>query len=133
MPTKAATKTTNPFGAVADELGSLEKEMAPYAQKLARIECLRKVLRASCGAEPEDEWMVSGERFVAVLGPRAMERKIDIVKLVKAVGAPAFARFASCTLKALEGSVAPAVVAEVTVSGRTGSRPIKTFEKGSPA
>lgn len=119
------------FAPLADELGALEKEMAPHAQKLARIESLRKALREACTTPASEPWTVEGVRFIAMLGPRANERAIDLKKLVKAVGAAAFAKFAKCSLKDLEANVAPAVVAAVVSTGATGSRSLKTFERAA--
>lgn len=131
MATPKPAKAPNPHSAIADELGALEKEMAPHAQKLARIEQLRKTLRAECPVANDHPWTVNGQNFVAVLGPRALERSISTVALVRAIGAAAFARFATCTLKSLEASVAPAIAASVITSDHTGSRSLKTFEKGA--
>jgi hypothetical protein len=119
------------FGTLADELGALVKEMAPYAQKLSRIEDLKKALRAGCTAKPTEEWTVAGKRFIAVLGACANARTVNLPSLVKLIGAKAFAMFAICTLGELEENVPPATVAAVVTSGATGSRSLKTFEKGS--
>ena len=130
---KPAEKPASEFAPLVDELGALEKEMAPHAQKLARIEQLRKALRAACTLPADQEWNVEGERFNAVLGMRGNEQVISFAGLVKAIGAKAFAIFVKCTLKDLEANCAPAVVASVVSSARTGSRSLKTFEKGRPA
>lgn len=127
----AKAKAVSEFAPLADELGSLEREMAPHAQKLARIDALRKALRAACSAPADSEWTIEGSRFIAVLGARAMERAVDYKKLVKAIGAGVFAKFATCTLKALEEHATPAIVAAVVTSDRTGSRTLKTFERGA--
>jgi hypothetical protein len=118
------------FAPLADELGALEKEMAPHAQKLARIEALRKALRAACTAKDGEQWTVTGNRFIAVLGPRANQRLVDFPRLVKKIGAVLYAKFASCTLKDLEQYVAPDVAAAVITESATGPRSLKTFEKG---
>ena len=130
MTPKPAKAVSNEFAPLADELGALEKDMAPYAQKLARIDALRKALRAACPAKAEETWTITGTRFIAILGPRALERSIDLAKLVKVLGAKVFAGFATCTLKTLEEKVSPAVVASVVTSDATGSRSLKTFERG---
>lgn len=130
---KATEKPASEFSPLVDELGALEKEMAPHAQKLARIEQLRKALRAACIAPADKEWTVEGQRFSAVLGMRGNEQAIGFSALVKAIGAKAFALFAKCTLKDLEAHCAPAIVAGVVSSARTGSRSLKTFEKGLAA
>lgn len=107
--------------------------MAPHAAKLKRIELLRKSLRASCNAPATESWTVTGSKFIALLGPRAMERSIDFRELVKAVGAKAYAAFATCTLKSLEENAAPAIVARVVTSEATGTRPLECFEKDAAA
>ncbi len=119
------------LAAMADELGALEKEMAPHAQKLARIDLLKKQIRAACPVSPDKQWTLTGNRFLVMLNPCAMERSIDILKLVRLVGAKAFATFATCTLKALEAANPPAVIAAVVTTEQTGSRSLKTFEKGA--
>ncbi len=130
---KLAKPPVSQFAPLADELGALVKEMAPYAQKLSRIETLKKALRSGCTVKDSEEWTVEGARFVAVLGPRANERFVETARLVKTIGAVLYAKFATCTLKDLEANVAPAVVAAVVSSGATGSRSLKTFEKGISA
>lgn len=121
------------FSILADELGALEKEMAPHAQKIARIDQLRKALRAACTAKAEDAWTINGKYFVAVLGPRANERVINFPALVKAITAKSFALFAKCSLKDLESNVPPAVMASVVSTEACGSRSLKTFERGAAA
>jgi predicted secreted protein len=132
-PKPAKPASLSPFGAIADELGALEKEMAPYAQKLARIEQLRKSLRNGCEKAPDQEWKIEGARFIALLGPRANQSSIKFSEVVKAIGAKAYAAFATCTLKDLEANVTPVVMAAVLSSGRTGPRTLKTFERGGAA
>jgi hypothetical protein len=130
---KAAKPVVSQFAPLADELGALEKEMAPFAQKLARIDALRKALRAACTVLDTEQWTVTGTRFIAVLGPRAQQRLVDVSRLVKEIGAVLYAKFATCTLKDLEERVAPDVVAAVVRTEATGSRSLKTFEKGTTA
>ncbi len=126
-----AKPALDPLAVIADELGALEKEMSPHAQKLARIEQLRKALRAGCTAPAGEASTINGEHFVAVLGVCAMERKINFSALVKQIGAGVFARFATCTLKDMEARVAPAIAAAVVTSANTGSRTLKTFERAA--
>ncbi len=131
MTPKAAKKLVeSEFSRLVDELGALEQLMAPHAQKLARIDMIRKTLREACPAAPDAEWTVDGERFSTVLGMRANASVISFSGVVKAIGAAAYAKFATCTLKALEEHVAPGVRANVISSERSGPRTIKTFERG---
>ena len=127
---KAAKAAVSEFAPLADELGALEKEMAPFKQKLARIEALKESARAGCPVAPTLPWTVEGERFIASLGACANQRVIDIPRLVKAIGAGVYAKFATCSLEALKKCVAPAIVAAVVSSKEIGSRSLKTFEKG---
>ena len=130
MPVKKTTPPTpDPFAPISDELGALVKEMAPHAQKLARIEVLKKALRAGCPVAPCLSWTVTGEKFITELGPCANMRCVNLTALVKMIGAKAYSLFATTTLDALEKNVAPATVAAVVAITATGSRSLKTFEK----
>jgi hypothetical protein len=128
-------KSQKTLAAIADELGALENAWAnvsaPWEQRLKRMEALRITLRAACPVKPAEEWTVEGERFVAVVGAAAIRRSIDIRKLVRAIGARAFHKFASCTLKDLEAQCDPETVADVVTTSQTGPRRIVTQEKGA--
>jgi hypothetical protein len=126
---KPAKPTLTQFAPLVDELGALEVEMAPHAQKLKRIDALRKALRGACPAKPAAQWTVDGNRFIAVLGPCSNQRLVDIPALVKAIGATMYAKFATCSLKDIEEYVAPAIVAAVVTDHASGSRPLETFQK----
>jgi hypothetical protein len=115
---------------LVDELGALERKLLPYRPEMARVEDLRKALRAQFDASPPGQaFQPSGEKYFATVGPRALERSINPAKLIKAIGLKVYASFATCTLKALEANVDPGVVAGVVSSAHTGARPIKTFER----
>jgi hypothetical protein len=123
------------LAAIADELGALENAWAavsaPWEQRLKRMEALRITLRAACPVAPQEEWTVEGARFVAVVGAAGKQRTIDVRKLVRAIGARAFHKFASCTLKDLEAQCDPETVADVIATSQTGPRRIVTQEKGT--
>lgn len=113
-----------------DELGALDKELAPYAAKIARVEALRKAVRANfADAAPEKPFEAKGEQFVILVGPRARERSIDYPQLWKLAGVKLMRKIATVTFKALEAEE-PALVAGVTTFGLTGSRSLKIFERG---
>jgi hypothetical protein len=136
---KAAAKTAPEFCAIADELGALELEMtkheAAYAalhgSKLARIEQLRKTLRAACTMPAAKDWRIEGQRFMAILGPCGLKRSIDYRKLHKAIGLAAFAEFAECTLKTLEKCVKPEIFARVVSSDQSGPRSVSTVARSA--
>lgn len=121
---------TSPVASIVDELGALEKELAPLHSKVARLELLRKSLRTHFDASPAAEpYTAEGTRFVVLVGPRASVATVNIKELAKHIGARAVFGIATCTLKALEGylDILPLVVTRAL----TGSRSLKTFEKGS--
>lgn len=132
---KAKTAPLPALARIADELGVLEKEyalaMAPFEMKLPRMKALREALQIACPAAAGDEWTVEGERFGVNLTKRAQERTINFTKLVKAIGEKVFAKFATCTLAALEQNVAAAIAQSVVSTDRTGPRKLTTFEKGA--
>ncbi len=137
--TKAKTAKTPELdlGPLADELGALEGEMnthqAAYAAlhgpKLARIKQLSAVFRAECKVPAHVPWLVDGKKFQVILGICALERSIDYLKLVKAIGAAAYARFAKCTLGQLEKNVSPTLAAGVVSAERTGPRSLTTVAR----
>jgi hypothetical protein len=118
------------IAAIVDELGALERKLQPFKPEMARVEDLRKALRAMFDTSPPAEaFQPSGDAFFATVGPRAVERSINPAKLIKAIGLKMYASFATVTLKALEANVACGIVAGVVSSANTGARPIKTFER----
>jgi hypothetical protein len=120
----------DPIPAIVDELGDLDKELSPFAAKIARVEALRKALRAEYLFQAADKnFLAEGARYVVAVGERGMERSVDIPALVKAIGAKVFAGIASISLKALEANVAPNVALDVVTSARTGFRTLKVMEK----
>jgi hypothetical protein len=120
----------DPLADIADELGTLDKELGPWRGKLAREELLRKLLRNGCTAADDAEQSVEGRRFTINLGARGNERHVNVIKLMKLISLRAFGALASVTLAALEANqINPAVVAAVVESARTGHRSIKIFEK----
>lgn len=122
---------------MADELGALEKEyallIAPFEKKMPRMKALQKAMQDACKAPAGKEWIVEGARFGVRLGPCANQRAINIAALIKKIGAAAFAKFATCTLGALEQHAGVDVVSAVVTSAQTGPRKLSTFEKGAAA
>jgi hypothetical protein len=120
----------DPIALIVDELGDLDKELSPFAAKIARVEALRKALRAEYLFQPADQnFLAEGARYVVAVGERGMERSVDIPALVKAIGAKVFCGIASITLKALDANVAPSTAMDCVTSARTGFRTLKVMEK----
>lgn len=139
MPAKP--KTTSPaadpklaqLAANVDEMGALEKELAPFAPKIARVEALRKAVRAHfVDASAAQPFEAKGAKFVVQVGPKANERSIDYAKLWKLAGVAVMRKIATVTLKALEAAVSAEIVAQVVGAPEpTGSRSLKVFERGA--
>lgn len=104
--------------------------MAPFEMQEPRIKFLKAFIQEACPAKATEEWTVEGRQFGIRLGPRAKERTVNIPKLVKAIGAAVYAKFATCTLKALEDNVNHDMVEAVVTTDNTGPRKLATFEKG---
>lgn len=135
MAAKPKTAPLPSLSAMADELGQLEQEyavaIAPLEMKLARIKALKSALVLACPVKAGEEWRVYGQRFGVRLSPCADQRRIDFKKLLKRIGAAAFAKFATCTLGALEKNVAADVIDEVVSTQPDGARRFSFFEKGA--
>lgn len=123
----------SPLAALIDELGSLEKELAPLKVKISRADALRKQLReAHDGLPAAAETIVSGERFRVIVGPRGNQTYIDYPALLKLVKPAAFCKFATCTLDALRTNVAAELVEKVTRLVQGGPRSLKVLENVAP-
>jgi hypothetical protein len=137
---KTVKRATNPINshetqlaANVDELGSLERDLAPFEAKRKRAEQLRAAIRAEyANAAAEQPFEARGAKFLVQLGPKANERAIDYVKLWKLAGAAVVRKIATVTLKALEASVSADIVAQVVgAPAPTGTRPLKIFERSA--
>jgi hypothetical protein len=123
----------DPLAALADELGEIDRTLAPFRTRIARETALKSQMRAAVEAAevPSDvEVRVAGTRFDVILGPKALEKSIDFKGLAKRIGLKAYAAFAKCTLKDLE-THAPGRQAEVVTSAQTGPRSLKIFERAA--
>jgi hypothetical protein len=119
------------IAAQIDELGALEREIAPWRPKLDRAESLRKIIRAAYNDEDAGQtFEASGERFLVSIGPRATQRVVNIPALIKAIGLKAYAAIASVTLAVVEKNVPPGVADACIASAPTGPRSLKIFERG---
>lgn len=120
------------LAAEVDELGALERELTPLKPKLARADVLRKSIRSRFDADAAAaSFEARGEKFIISVGPRAVERTIDLDKLWKLAGVATFRRIATVTLARLEAAgLAPGVIPQVVTSDYTGSRTLKVLERG---
>jgi len=125
--------TEQEIAAVVDELGDLDKTLAPHRNKIAREEKLRKLLReVTAGADENVEIKANGVRYYAVLGVRTFERVIlSKAKLFKAISAATFKRLAEVPFNKLDTVITEAEQEAKGISGRkqTGYRPLHVYEK----
>ncbi len=129
---KAALPKPNPLAPLVDELGALERDLAPYAARIARVEMLRKAVRnAYATAHAAETFEAAGAHFVALIGARALVRVIDFKALAKALGLAAYAKIATVTLAALEANAPCTVIASVVTSEATGTRSLRIVERGA--
>jgi hypothetical protein len=114
-----------------DELGALEKELAPLAGKIQRVELLRKAIRERVPADPADKtFELAGERFVAYAGARGNRTVVDWPGLVRRIGAGRFATFATAPVELLKKHVAAGHLAACLTVEQSGPRSLKVVEKG---
>jgi hypothetical protein len=119
------------LAAWVDELGRLEAELVEVRPKLRRVEVLRELIRERYAeTPPATAHETRGAEYLATLGPCAYQSTIDYAAVAKALGLKAYAAIARPTLKALEETLAPDVLARVVSYGYTGARPLKTFPLG---
>jgi hypothetical protein len=114
-----------------DELGSLEAELVQARVKLRRVETLRELIRRQFEKKPASKsFEARGDAYFATLGACAWQSEVDYAAVQKSMGLKAYAAIARPTLKALEETLAPDVLARVVTYGYRGARPLKTFEIG---
>jgi hypothetical protein len=128
-PAPQKNSTAPAVAAIVDELGFLEKEVAPWKPKMARVELLRKSLRAHYDAElASTPHQAEGKLWVATLGAKGLSGTVNVVKLSKLISLRALTCVVECTQKAL--ATLPGVKAELVMEyDQTGSRTIELFEK----
>lgn len=122
------------LAALIDELGDLEKLLAPLSPKLARHEQLKKLLRTEFASAPGDQGVeVCGLRYIAFLGPKASQRVLDVARLAKSISAKLFFSIATVTLDSVERNVPAEIAAQCISQGPTGSRSLKVFGRSKLA
>lgn len=115
-----------------DELGALERDIAPLKFKIDRIDVLRKAIREHYAAKPAQEaFTAAGEKFTVLVGPRSREAVLNIAALVKTLGTKVFYKIAQVTKKSLETHLTAPAIAAVTSYELTGHRTLKLFVKGA--
>lgn len=109
-------KTIDDFGDVV----KLRDAFAPTERLYQKMRAELATL-ASAG-DPEDEYVVTGERYTLRISACSIERKVDIHKAKRKLGLAAFMECCTVTIKALGNYLAAPDVDALTSSSRTGSR-----------
>lgn len=117
--------------AIVDELGVIGRKLAPWRLAITQEEALRKSLRAQFDASPADlAFDAVGDHYTAQLGPKALQRTVNPIKLLKAVGQRVFMQCVGVTLASLERNGC-GVPDGVITEANSGARSIKLFERGT--
>lgn len=125
---QAAEAPAKPNAAeLVDELGAIEKELAPLRGKIKRAELLRQTIR---GLTDDKTNQVDGAKFVAILGPRADKTVVDYYGLAKRIGLDRYAQFATASLEAIGQHVKPGILPPYLKTEQTGTRSLQVLEKG---
>jgi hypothetical protein len=128
MPRSAPTQ--DPVGALVDSLGALSKALAPFRNRIAAEKKLKETLRKHVADEPPGKAItLTGNEYEAYLGPRAIERTVNVKKLAGQVSHRAFIDMVTVTLKSAEETLAPALASSVIESRFTGTRPLEVRAK----
>ncbi len=123
--------TSTDRAALVDELGALDAQIAPLEDLAKRAAEIRAKVRALYADESADQtFTTEGKKYLCTVGVCGNERRITSMPQVFAsLGASKFMAACSFTLKKLDELLAPAEVALLVASARTGTRPVKTFAK----
>lgn len=120
----------SPLALLVDEMGDLERELAPFKLKTARLEALRKSLRDSFRMQaPSGTFEVAGTRFLALVGPCGAQRLVNVAALFKLVGLKRFLAMAAVSLKALAENENTDVGLAVIETSDTGPRTVNVLAK----
>ncbi len=122
------------FAALAvlvDELGELQKDLAPFIAKFARVVAIQKALREAFRNDAQDRSIViAGQSWRAHLSACGNQSKISVRALYKAIGIRQLLSIASVTLTAAAATVSPEVLATCTETTQTGPRKLTVVPHG---
>jgi hypothetical protein len=93
---------------------------APNETKYRRLH--EKIKELTHDADPKDEFLIRGDRYTLRVSARGFERKPDIPKVRKKMGAAAFLEIATVTLKSLGDFFTKPQVDEMVITTQTGTR-----------
>jgi hypothetical protein len=115
-PVKIAAQTVDDFGDVC----KLRDEFAPTERLYNRLREQLKDLVAD--ADPDAEFLVRGERYTLRISARSIQRKVDVEKVKKLLGAAKFLEAATVTLTALSNFLTKPQIETVVFEEQSGSR-----------
>lgn len=110
-------------GALCDEYGDLSKLKDDFAPTQSRYnKCREQLAKLVADCDPEAEYSVDGARYRVVISSRGLERRPDIEKVRKALGAAKFLEVATVTLRSLEAVMLRPDIDKICIVERTGPR-----------
>lgn len=109
--------------ALCDEFGDLTKLKDEFAPTQSRYnKCRAKLADLVADCDPEAEYTVDGDRYRVVISERGLQRRVDVEKVRKALGAQKFMEVATVTLAGLEAYMLKPDIERVTLVERVGPR-----------
>lgn len=119
------------IAALIDELGGLEKQIAPHKPAIARIEVLRKSLQAHFAKHPAHQSTTAeGKKYSLHASARKMASLVDAAKLFARLPKEIFFALARFALQDIEKHCAADVRAAAVSLAQTGPRVLTVIEKG---
>ena len=119
--------------AIVDEIGDLERELAPWKPKEARLEMLRRQARACYDAlGANDTAEAQGERYVLLVGVSGIQQSVNVARLARTIKLSKLVEIVSCTLTNLRLAF-PGIATQFIDSEQTGPRSLKVVERGRAA
>jgi len=115
-PVQIAPQTVDDFGDVCAK----REAFAPTERLYNRLRDQLKDLVAD--ADPDAEFLVKGERYTLRISARSMQRKVDLPKVKKLLGAARFLEAATVTLTALANYLTKPQIETVVYEEQSGSR-----------
>lgn len=127
----STTPKVDDRAALVDEYGDLAKRAAESAPFERRLKELRAIIQSwFIDASPQTEFSVEGNRYMVTVSARECERKVDPVRLYKAVGLKRFLKVVSVTLEAMKVAGMEKLNILCVDTRQTGKRKLTPIEKG---
>jgi ABC-type taurine transport system ATPase subunit len=112
---------------LVDELGRLTERLKPIADRLDQIK--RQILSWYESADATERFVIEGTRYVAEISPRAMERRVDVARVYRALGKEQFLIACKFPVTALDALIPATGQTSLVATAQIGPRTVKTVLK----